>query len=267
MCDCGPVPDDAALVTDFSSGDTICVRCGVVVESHVLDESAEWKTAEVEDKRRRPPPPKHAKWRAAEPADAVAEMMRVIDMCACVLGLSTSSNAATWAKELYRDLHEAKPLRGESKAVYATAAMYFGCKLAGAARELRFVSGACGVDIGSLNDAVAAFKDRLVGKSYHAKLFEAVQAGMLINMYADRLPLDGADDMRRIKRAAHIIDEQLLATLDCSRAPRTVCSGILWLAAQRERIAVSKKAVAAACGVCIQSVDKMVAELNRCSLS
>ncbi len=270
MCDC-PDFDEGSLVTDYARGDRVCMRCGVVVEGHVLDASPEWR---AHDKCRAEYSPRGVKhgtpctvfdvsvpaW-ALPPRDPLADAYALVDRCLHAIDMSTGSNAAAWARELYRDMHTSRAVRGEAKATYSAAAVYFGAKLAGTPRELRFIASTCGVDAAGLNDAVAAFKDRLEGRPYHARLFEAVQAGTLINMFADRLALDTAD-LRRIKRAAHVLDDKLLDTLDCSRAPRTICSGVMWLAAQREQVPVTKRAVAAACGVCMQSVDKMVAEIQ-----
>jgi transcription initiation factor TFIIB len=285
MCDCGPDADGSALVTDHASGDLVCTRCGVVVEAHMMDTAPEWRSHDVHDRSRAGAsenlllPDQHrttydfsrgraqpeSLWRCAgrDPQAALRDAFSTIDGFVRGLGLSTDGTAASWAKEVYRDMNEARAVRGaDARQAHAAAAVYFGCKLSGAARELRHISASCGVGLGALNDAVAAFKDRLAGRSYHPRLFEAVQAGTLINMYADRLGLVD-DELRRIKRAAHVLDEQLLDVLDCGRAPRTICSGVLWLAAAREEVRVSKRAVMAACGVCQQTIDKVTAQISQ----
>jgi transcription initiation factor TFIIIB Brf1 subunit/transcription initiation factor TFIIB len=267
----------------------VCTQCGVVVEGHMIDSAPEWRSHDVHDRSRAGAsenlllPDQHHRttfdasrtngraaectslWRCVgrDPLASLRDAFAAIDGYVRGLGLSTEGTAAAWAKEVYRDMNEAKPVRGaEARQAHAAAAVYFGCKLAGAARELRHISASCGVGIAALNDAVAGFKDRLGGKSYHPRLFEAVQAGTLINMYADRLGL-GDDDLRRTKRAAHVLDEQLLHVLDCGRAPRTICSGVLWLAAAQEGVRVSKRAVMAACGVCQQTIDKVTAQISQ----
>lgn len=255
----------------------MCVQCGVVVESLVFDSSPEWRSHDTNDRSRAGaaedlllPGVMQAtafgcktQWRCVgrDPLTTLRESFLVIEGFLRLLGLSSDSGSAAWAKELFRDMHDLKPVRGDSKTSYAAAAVYFGCKLAGGARELRHVASLCGVDICLLNDAVAAFKDRLAGKAYHPRLFEAVQAGTLINMYADRLGL-GQGELRRIKRAAHVLDEELMEVLDCGRAPRTICSGVLWLAASKENVRVSKRAVMAACGVCQQTIDKVTTQIQ-----
>lgn len=286
MCDCGPELQDASLVTDHASGDLVCTQCGVVVEGHMIDTAPEWRSHDVHDRSRAGAaenlllPDQHrttfdsaaaggaeskSLWRCVgrDPLATLRDAFSSIDGYMRCLGLSTDGTAAAWAKEVYRDMNEARAVRGaEARQTHAAAAVYFGCKLSGAARELRHIAASCGVGIAALNDAVAAFKDRLAGKTYHPRLFEAVQAGTLINMYADRLDL-ASEELRRIKRAAHMLDEQLLHVLDCGRAPRTICSGVLWLAAAQEQVRVSKRAVMTACGVCQQTIDKVTAQISQ----
>jgi transcription initiation factor TFIIIB Brf1 subunit/transcription initiation factor TFIIB len=269
MCDCGDSGSD--VVVDYSTGDAVCVRCGVVVEGHAFL----YDDMHVDDARRSYDMHahfRHAPWVLADrdDRDPLADILADINLFVGRLGLSTDSSAAAWARDLARDMNTAhmpdaaapaKPPRGDARRVHAAAAVYFGCKMSGAARELRRVAAACDVDPPALNDAIATFKERLEARPYHARLFEAVQAGMLINMYAGWL--DVSEHQRRaIKRAAHMLDEQLLASLDCSRAPRTICSAVLWLAAARAGVALSKRTVAGACGVCVQSIEKCLADIH-----
>ena len=144
-----------------------------------------------------------------------------------------------------------------------TAAVYFACKMCGeATRELRLVSACGGVDATALNAAVAAFKERLVTKSYHARLFDAVAPSQLVNMYADRLDVD-PESLRRVKRDAHALHRAMDGALDCSRAPRTICGALTWLAVAKNDLMkkVSKRDVAKACNVCIQSIDKCLTDV------
>ena len=281
-CDCGPV-DERWLVTDRSSGDIVCTQCGVVVEGHTLDLGPEWRPCDGDLACRATPladdgllPARHATllcqagkpvWSKLtaerDPLDSVRKAFVHIANQGRTMGFTPSSHVTVQAKELYRDLHAVKPVRGDvTRDAHVAAALYLACKLCGAFRELRHVSAACGVDGTLLNDAVAAFKDRLSDRPYHDRLFEAVQPGGLLNMYADRLDVPDCD-LRRIKRSAHALDAELEGVLDCSRAPRTICSGVLWMAAAREGVHMPKRTVMAACGVCQQSVAKVVAELER----
>lgn len=113
----------------------------------------------------------------------------------------------------------------------------------------------------ALNAAVDAYKDHLAGLGYHEQLFAAVHAGGLINAYGDRLPVS-EPDRRRVKAAAHRLDAALAGRLDSGRRPATVVSGLLSLALREADVAVPKKALLAACGVCQQTLDRMALEIT-----
>jgi transcription initiation factor TFIIIB Brf1 subunit/transcription initiation factor TFIIB len=278
MCDCGPCPDEEFLVTDRRSGDIVCTRCGVVIEGHIVDTFVDWHSLE----RTAPEDPflpgetsavflhgpggKPLRLKHAKPADgamALHEASRLLINKARDMGFYGTSQTVMQAKELLRDAHAAKPMRGDTaRDAYIAASLYLGSKLCGFPRELRHVSTACQVPSASLNDAVATFKDVLSDKPYHAGLFEGLQTGRLLEMYLRDLDVPHLT-LRRIRRTALALDASLEGVLDCSRAPRTICCGLLWMAVSREGLAIPKKKIMQACdGVCQQSLDKMVAELE-----
>ncbi len=262
MCDCGVMD----LITDHSTGDTVCVRCGVVVEAHEMVDCFYDSTEVAAPPARKRPRVAAAVARAAAATDCGIAAERDVEgrIRGCMGNMRIASNdVLRWAKDLYADVTEAKPVRGEdARQAFVAAAVYFACKMCGeATRELRTVSGCGGVDPAALNAAVAAYKDRLEHKPYHARLFDAVPAHRLINMYAGRLEVDAAS-LRLVQRDAHALHDALERSLDCSRAPRTICSALTWLAAARNGLrGVSKKDVAAACSVCIQSIDKCLNDI------
>lgn len=265
MCDCadGPTP-----VTDWARGDVVCCACGVVVEGHILDDTPTWaETAAPSPKRRRTGDAAGGKERklrcVVDPKEAsLMDGIKVIDHFVGRFGLSTTSAIATTAKELFTDLHAVKGVRSDTRQALAAAAVYYGCKMENAGRELRLVSQVCEVDAKALNAAASEYKESLHAQAYHPKLFAGLQAGKLIDMFLDRLRLP-ADQRRRVWRAAHALDESLVDLMDCGRKPRTICSGILYMAVQQEAIAgVTKKDITEACSVCQQTLDKVVTQLR-----
>lgn len=275
MCDCEAL-DARHLVTDRSSGDVICTACGVVVEGHIIE--SEWNANERTSpddpfmpdahttvfQRAGGPPVRFRHAAKRQRSDVcLRDAFSNLENKGRDLGFYSTSHVTTQAKELYRDLHAAKSVRGDAaKDACVAAVLYLACKLCGCPRELRHVSTACRCPVSALNDAVATCKDLLGGKPYHAALFEGIQAGRLLESYLQCLEVPG-DVLRRVRRTAYALDEALRGVLDCSRAPRTICCGLLWMAVVREGVAVTKKAVMAACdGVCQQSLDKVVAELE-----
>jgi transcription initiation factor TFIIB len=304
MCDCCPDAADACpdVVTDWASGDVVCRRCGVVVEGHILDESPEWHNREHDafDKSRvgqaarphgpqalnrlgtylamapasasgsaAPAAPARVKRLAAaacreDPRDvALAEGLRLVERLVGDMGLSTSGVVATTAKDLFADLSEARAVRSDCRRALAAAAVYYAFKLQRADRELRQVSQVCDVGGKALNAAVSEYKEALRDKPYYPRLFAPLQAGRLIDVFLDRLRLQ-PPERKRVWRAATQLDEQLVHAMDCGRKPRTICSGLLYLATRQEAGHVTKKSVAEACSVCQQTLDKVVAQIKAC---
>ena len=130
-----------------------------------------------------------------------------------------------------------------------------------APRELKDIAGRCQVATRGLHAAVDAYKDHLPAAAYHGDLFATVAAGSLINSYGDRLPVTEAE-RKAVKRAAHRLDERLRGRLDSGRRPATVVSGLLFAGLREAGVSVPKKALLAACGVCQQTLDRMVAEIQ-----
>jgi len=271
MCDCpcGPTP-----VTDWARGDVVCCACGVVVEGHILDEAPQWHD-HAEDcaaaasgpggrrGRHNHQPVKRLRT-VEDPREAAQrEGLDVLTQLLHAMRISATGNIATTARELFTDLHAARAVRSDNRRPLAAAALYYGCKLENAGRELRLVSEVCGVDVRALNAATSEYKAALADRPYYARLFATLQAGKLIDIYLDRLRL-AAEVRKRVWRAAHQLDEALVGAMDCGRKPRTICSGILFLAAQQERVAgVGKKEITEACGVCQQTLDKVVAQIRQ----
>lgn len=270
-CDCGPL---AEPVTDWAHGDVVCRRCGVVTESHVMDDAPDWAdwTEAPRDrghggghghggggKRRR--------LRGAEGADAaetsVARAREMIHAMVREFGMTTTSCVATVAKGLFADLEAARHVRGDVRRAAAAAAVYYAFKLEGVGREARLVADVCGVDLKALNAATAEYKDVLRGKPYHARLLDTLHAGQLLAAALDRLRLD-PPDRKRVWRHTQLVHDRV--PLDCGRKPRTLCAGILFLAvraaaAELARVP-SKKDVMDACAVCQQTLDKVVVYLT-----
>lgn len=288
MCDCAGGP---TIVTDWSSGDVLCSACGVVMEGHILDETPEWRRHDDDARREadhirvgnRAPAThqdRHLQGTYLEmPRGATGRKRRccgikdtpkqqalkagldAIDVSVVAFGLGHTSQVAVTARELFEHVHAIKGVRSDVRDAYAASALYFGFKLEGVARELRLVAAMCGVEPRALNAAINDFKDVLRDKPYYHRLFAPLQAGKLIDIFLDRLRLP-PDQRKRVWRTAHALDESMVTRLDCGRKPRTICSGLLYIACQREGVeAVTKKHVMDACDVCQQTLDKIVAHM------
>lgn len=277
MCDCagGPTP-----ITDWACGDVVCRECGVVVEGHIIDESPEWRVHEGEDyadkcrvgaasaslgtyldgmgggsrKRRRGP--------VLEPGEqSLRDGLRVVADFVGRFRQSSTGAIARTARMLFEDAHAVRPVRSDIRNPTAAAAVYLACKLEDTARELRQVAEVCQIDQKALNAATADLKVALRERPYHLRLYATLEASKLLDIFLDKLGLDPTD-RKRAWRASQALAGRLRSLLDCGRKPRTICSGLLYVAMQDEGIATSKKDVTEACAVCQQTLDKVVAQIR-----
>lgn len=275
-CDCFYDGLDPAVVMDYASATEICTRCGVVVESHMFDDGREY----AEESRAGPAPQPFlghggGTFFGSGPVRGVslrvlgastdfparlAEGFAAVEQHALALSFATDSRAVLAAKELYRDMYDKNAIKGD-KGLYAAAAMYLGAKMEEASRELKLVAAAAGFAQKQMHGAVDAFKDALADKPYHDRLFVGVCASNLINAYGDRLRT--TDESRKaVKRGAHRLDAALKGLLDTGRKPSTVCAGLMFIAARAEGVNLPKRTLVDACGVCQQTLDRMVMEMS-----
>lgn len=255
----------------------MCRACGVVLESHILDEGPEWRYDTAKDRSRVGEPgaalgtfveashiPKRRRGMAfaQDPRQvSLEEGMRVVEHHVTCLRLSTTGVVCGRAKELFSDVNAVKPVRADTRRAMAAAALYFACKLENAGREVWVIATACDVPMRALNSAISECKEHLHEREYYPRLFDPLQAGTLIDVNIDRLGLE-REERRKLWREAHQLDELCVRRVDCGRKPRTICSGILWLAVERTGVAVTKRQVSDSCRVCQQTLDKVVNQMR-----
>lgn len=286
MCDCGEAPDE---VTDRASGAVVCRRCGVVTEAVVLDYGPEW-VGEGDSgfgsgrfgAPARPWAPcaggahlggvSRAAKRACTAEDrldrALMDGARLVSRMASAFRLPTTGVVACAAQEMYAELQRAGGVRGEgSREAAAAAAVYLACKLNHAGRDLRLASDVMGVDVRSLCSAADEYKALLGGRPSHAGLFEGLGSEAMLGILLDRLVAAGglaAERRREVWAEANRLEERLRRGLDCGRKPRTLTAGLLYVAAKRRSVPLTRKHVAEACQMCQQTLDKVVAQIRRC---
>jgi transcription initiation factor TFIIB len=258
----------------------LCSACGIVLESHILDETPEWRNHAADgpsggadrcrvgaanDSELGTYLDHHGSKRrvrhVAETRDqGLRDGLDAVNRLLSAFSLSSTSTVAHMARELFRDLHAVRPTRSDTRHAAAAAAVYFGCKLEGVGRELREICETCGVDLKSLNAASGEYKAHLYDKPYYPRLMATLQASELIGRYLDRLSLP-RDQHLRARSAAHKLNDRLVDLMDSGRKPRTICSGLLFVALQSEHIDVNKVEFAKTCNVCTQTLDKVVPQI------
>lgn len=248
----------------------VCTECGVVVEGHIIDEAPEWHNHADEpltDRCRVGQAGAElgtfvdgvrgaARAHRDPKAESLVAALRVVDDCVASVGMSPHTTLRDTAKMLVRDLVDARgTVRDDVRRATAAAAVYLAFKILGLGREMRFVSDACTVEYRALGTAVTGIRDALTTKPYHARMASALRFGSLIDVFLDNMGLS-PENRQKAWREARVLDELACARVDSSRKPRTLCSGLLFLAVQRAGVNVGRSAVAKACGVCVQTLDK-----------
>ena len=279
-CDCGR-PEN--VVVDHAAGDMICTDCGVVIESHLMDERPEWhgpgEDGARPDGRRAGPaggllpglasttldrlPAKLHKYVTAEeraPGERVAlDGFRAIDQLAAELRLT--GTVVETAKEVMRDAC-LKNARLGTMAVLAASCVYYACKIAGVSRRKREIAGMCRVSETDLNAVNKALKVALTGRPYHASMYSSVRPADLIFRAVDRLDML-PEDRRRVKRRAMDLDRAVQASGALEgRTPGGICCALVFAAMKLEGLTPSKKAVTATCQVSCVTLNKAVKALQ-----
>jgi transcription initiation factor TFIIIB Brf1 subunit/transcription initiation factor TFIIB len=282
LCDC----NTPHFVTDWACGDVVCQSCGVVVEGHMIDDTPEWRNHEDDTDKSRvgmagadlgtfmdfnhsgtgSAGVSRAIHRDDPRGQALADGLKLVDACAVAVGMASTSAVASLARDMYRDFVAIKGMvRSDFRQATAASTIYLSFKAQGLAREMRFVSNACAVDARALSGAARDVKDALKEKPYGAKLGTALRFGGLVDVFLDRMVHGGSmtiEDRKKVWREATALDAVASERVDCGCKPRTLCSGLLFLAIKRVGVSIAKKEVATACGVGVQSLDKAVAIIS-----
>lgn len=269
MCECGA---DPTCVTDWSAGETVCTGCGVVLESCLFDEG---HRAPYESEV-----PTYGERRAkrirttssSTPAEiALGAGLRAVERFAGdAFRLGPGHRATEAAKEAYRDVCERRGgIKSDARAATAAACVHFGLKIEGAGRESRTVAARAGLEPKVLHAAIDACRAVLADRPYFAAMSGPASAAGLVDSYLDELDLP-PEQRKRVWGACRRLDERVAAGMDCSRKPKTLVGGLLWLGVQAVAAEaesrpgwkrVSKADVARACGTCQQTLDKVAAGL------
>ena len=266
MCDCG----ENDYETDYKAGDIICRQCGVVVESHILDDRLEryTETPRVDctcgSSSAMLLPQKNVFFDATnlpkralasvDPFATIREGFKIID----TLGTPFQhSNIVIIAKEVYRDLREfVKTVPTHMAHTYAAGCLYFGCKLEGVGRSEKEIATLLGVDKNDLTTVCKIIKTSLSKKPYGKQLFVGLSSKDLINRAVDRLGLC-PKDASLVKKTAHDIDTFVSKSNTLGgKTPAGICGGVVLASLRVCHIDKPKHDVSVACNVAIGTLDR-----------
>ena len=259
MCDCDGPPD---LVFDTVASEEICARCGVVVET-VLHDGRDWAFHEHGDGSRVGTPgsslgtfvdrvpgvSQRVLGMATSPDDAHRKPLR--DMCSRA-NIAGVVHAA--AERMYEDYVAAMAPSGRSRQATLAACLFFACRLERADRELRTIAAAAGVRVQTLNATAKAVKDYLLGSEYAPLVASRGAGGVdpMVGVFIGKLDVDSATRKRLWRETGRVLEST--DALNSGKKPRTVVAAAMHAAAMALGVAVPKKDIAAAAGVCAQTI-------------
>ncbi|XP_068305238.1 transcription initiation factor IIB-like [Pyrus communis] len=174
------------VVFDHRAGDAICSECGLILEAHSVEETAEWRSfaddSNYNDPNRvggpvnpllseaglstvivRPKngggassealPSSVGKWqgRASNPDRHLLDIFGAIAVMADRLGLVTTIKDR--ANEIYKKVEDQKPLRGRNQDAIVAACLYIACRQENKPRTVKDISVATRVAEGTIKNS------------------------------------------------------------------------------------------------------------------
>lgn len=289
--------DNDNFVTDNTTGDTICTGCGLVAEACMFDDRPEWVRGGGEDEAGGPDRARCGP--AADPLlhnvgvitldvrrakGNVRNLQRYSDQMAmtyqeralyavfrdmttvCETALHLPSSIIFQAKEMYKDVKEARLSRGSVHKAVIAACVYYACKVQpshATARSKMDVAHVFNVTEKSMSAACKIFREATRGKPYHAAMHATLQSrDMVQNVIAS---FTFPKDVRiRVTRTVWIVDDQIRnsGVLD-GKSPNSVMAAVLSVVFDRLNIDISKQTIAAKCGTSLVTLNKMLPMLNK----
>ncbi|KAK2663909.1 hypothetical protein Ddye_002483 [Dipteronia dyeriana] len=244
----------AELVFDHSVGDTICSECGLVLESHSVDETSEWRTFANESADKDPvrvggpynPLLTHGglttvisggsgelmsgsvgKWqsRGSNPDKHLIQAFSAISAMSDRLGLVTTIKVR--ANEIYKKVEDQKPLRGRNQEAIVAACLYIACRQE---NKPRTVKEFCSVVNGTTKKEIGRAKELIV-KHLEAEMGQSVEMGTIhasdyLRRFCSNLGMTNQD----VKAAQEAVQKS--EELDIRRSPISVAAAVIYIITQ-----------------------------------
>ncbi|KAI3867168.1 hypothetical protein MKW92_041697 [Papaver armeniacum] len=256
---CSDCKSVTAVISDHSTGDTICLDCGLVLEAYLIDEKSEWRTFADEPANNDPhrvgdksnpllsnnglttliSMPKggesqsqypssnsfrrfnHANMK--DPDKGLIEAFKAIEAMSDRLGLV--STVKDLANEIYKKMEDVKSSKGRNKNAIFAACLYTACKRLGKLRTMKEISsvanGATKKEIGRATKHLEEIGNGDSDGSTHTK-----DAGDSVRRFCSILGMSHKD----VKAA----QEAVAKTEECDirRNPVTVAATIIYMISQ-----------------------------------
>ncbi|KAK4750414.1 hypothetical protein SAY87_003896 [Trapa incisa] len=252
---CKDCKKQTEVVFDHAAGDTICSECGLILESHSIDETSEWRNFANESNDNDPvrvggpynplltdgglttviSKPNGSsgeflgsslgKWqpRSANPDRSLIQAFKSIGIMSDRLGLVTTIKDR--ANEIYKKVEDQKPLKGRNLDAILGACLYIACRQENKARTVKEI---CSVANGTTKKEIGRAKEFIV------KLLEGEMGSEMGTIHA-------ADYMRRFCSNLGMSNEEVKAAqevviksedLDIRRSPISIAAAVIYIITQ-----------------------------------
>nr|VDC80333.1 unnamed protein product [Brassica rapa] len=257
---CTDCKRETELVVDHSAGDTLCSECGLVLESHSIDETSEWRTFANESSNSDP----NRVGGPTNPLLADSALTTVIaktngssgDFLSNSLGSTYSLNDSCFhrlglvgtikdrANEIFKRLEDQKSTRGRNQDALLAACLYISCRQEDKPRTIKEI---CSVANGATKKEIGRAKDFIVKtlglETGHSVELGAIHAGDFMKRFCSNLGMSH-QAVRAAEEAVKKSEE-----FDIRRSPISIAAVVIYIITQLSDDKKPLKDIAVATGV------------------
>lgn len=245
------------VVFDHSAGDTVCSECGLVLESHSIDETSEWRTFANDSGDNDPvrvggptnplladgglstviSKPNGStgdflssslgRWqnRGSNPDRSLIQAFKAIATMSDRLGLVATIKDR--ANEIYKKVEDQKPLRGRNQDAILAACLYIACRQEDKPRTVKEI---CSVANGATKKEIGRAKEFIV-KQLEVEMGQSMEmgtihAGDFLRRFCSHLGMTN----QAVKAAQEAVQKS--EELDIRRSPISIAAAVIYIITQ-----------------------------------
>ena len=255
---CSDCKRQTEVVFDHSAGDTVCSECGLVLESHSIDETSEWRTFANEsgdnDPNRVGGPSNPlltdgglstviakpngggggeflssslGRWqnRGSNPDRALIQAFKTIATMSDRLGLVATIKDR--ANEIYKRVEDQKSSRGRNQDALLAACLYIACRQEDKPRTVKEI---CSVANGATKKEIGRAKEYIVKQlgleNGNAVEMGTIHAGDFMRRFCSNLCMNN-QAVKAAQEAVHKSEE-----FDIRRSPISIAAAVIYIITQ-----------------------------------
>ncbi|KAJ8449838.1 hypothetical protein Cgig2_001494 [Carnegiea gigantea] len=254
---CSDCKKSTEVVFDHSAGDTVCSECGLVLESHSIDETSEWRTFANESNDNDPVrvggptnplltdgglstviskpngttgdylSSSLGRWqnRGANPDRGLIQAFKTIATMADRLGLV--STIKDRASEIYKKVEDQKSSRGRNQDAILAACLYIACRQEDKPRTVKEI---CSVANGATKKEIGRAKEYIV-KQLEIEMGKSVDMGTIhaadfLRRFCSNLGMNN----QAVKAAQEAVQKS--EEIDIRRSPISIAAAVIYIITQ-----------------------------------